>query len=163
MTKIDPSLYLNNQPRGTTNSELGKDEFLKILMTQLQNQDPSNPMEDKEFIAQMANFSTLEQMTNMSSSMDKLVENQSMSPILQYSHLIGKEVSYYRVDKETGDVKEPKEMITSVVKSVSQNEGQAVLELGNDTKIQSNDIVKVNEAPKQEPMENEENNEASTE
>ena len=47
-------------------SELGKDEFLKLLVTQLQNQDPLNPQDDTQFISQLAQFSALEQMTNMS-------------------------------------------------------------------------------------------------
>lgn len=50
------------------NANLGKDEFLKILVVQLQNQDPLNPMEDREFIAQMAQFSTLEQIQNLNNS-----------------------------------------------------------------------------------------------
>jgi len=52
--------------------DLDKDDFLKILITQLQNQDPTNPMQDKEFVAQMAQFSSLEQMTNMATNFGKL-------------------------------------------------------------------------------------------
>lgn len=49
-----------------TSGNLGKEEFLKILITQLQHQDPLSPVEDREFIAQLAQFSALEQMQNMS-------------------------------------------------------------------------------------------------
>lgn len=52
--------------------DLGRDDFLKILLTQLQNQDPTEPMKDKEFIGQMAQFSSLEQMTNMADNFKQL-------------------------------------------------------------------------------------------
>jgi flagellar basal-body rod modification protein FlgD len=101
MTKIDPSLYLQNQSMTKSNSsQLGKDEFLKILMAQLQNQDPMNPMEDKEFISQMANFSSLEQLMSISGSIDGLVQLQSFTPVVEYSHLIGKNISYNVYDEE---------------------------------------------------------------
>ncbi|WP_226034943.1 flagellar hook assembly protein FlgD [Aquibacillus saliphilus] len=138
--KVDPSLYLNNQTRGTTSSDLGKDEFMKILMAQLQNQDPLNPMEDKEFISQMATFSSLEQMMNMSSSITNLTNNLSVSPVVQYSNFIDKEVSYYHLDENTG---EKTELVTSLVKSVSQKEGNAILELENGEKVYADEIEKV--------------------
>lgn len=144
MNTIDPSFYLKNQTTDRTPStELGKDEFIKILMTQLQNQDPLNPMEDRDFIAQMATFSSLEQMMNMSKSIDTLVQSQLMSPVIQYSHMIGKTVSYQDYDEETG---KKGDLITAKVISVSQSEGWAILELDNGEKIYADSILEIKDA-----------------
>jgi len=76
-------------PARTYKNQLDKDDFLKILLTQLTHQDPTKPMEDKEFIAQMAQFSSLEQMTNMSKEFGKL---QNVLAANQAVNLIGKNV-----------------------------------------------------------------------
>jgi flagellar basal-body rod modification protein FlgD len=52
--------------------ELGKTEFLKLLVTQLQNQDPMNPVDNQEFIAQLATFSSLEQLISINDGVTKL-------------------------------------------------------------------------------------------
>lgn len=66
-TSIEQTKYQGGV-KPTMNNNLGKDAFLKLLITQLQYQDPLNPKEDKEFIAQMAQFSSLEQMQNLTQS-----------------------------------------------------------------------------------------------
>lgn len=53
-------------------SKLGKDEFLKLLVNQMSHQDPLNPMDDKNFIAQMAQFSSLEQLISMNKHIAKM-------------------------------------------------------------------------------------------
>ncbi|MDC7220159.1 MAG: flagellar hook assembly protein FlgD [Spirochaetales bacterium] len=91
---LDQSVNLFNKTlnNGTVKSnELGKDDFLKILITQLQNQDPTKPMEDKEFISQMAQFSSLEQMTNMSEGFQNLTSQLNASSAMNY---LGKTVQY---------------------------------------------------------------------
>ncbi len=59
--------------------ELGKNDFLKLLLTQLSHQDPTEPVKDEQFIAQMAQFSSLEQMQNIASGISKMSENQSVA------------------------------------------------------------------------------------
>lgn len=102
------------------NGSLGKDAFLQILITQLQNQDPTSPMDDKEFIAQMAQFSSLEQMQNMTKAMENLLESQQQSQLMNYSTFVGKEVKWHELtdklddkgmpiyNKGTGSIKELK-------------------------------------------------------
>lgn len=68
---------------------LGKDDFLNLLMVQLRNQDPLNVQDDKDFIAQMAQFSNLEQTSNLNTSMENLVGFEQMT---QGAALIGKQV-----------------------------------------------------------------------
>ena len=63
---------LNDGKGAKTTTALDKNDFLKILITQLTHQDPTQPMDDKEFVAQMAQFSSLEQMTNMTDSLSKV-------------------------------------------------------------------------------------------
>ncbi|WP_082053547.1 flagellar hook assembly protein FlgD [Gordoniibacillus kamchatkensis] len=103
----------NAKPKTTGNSSLGKDDFLKILITQLQNQDPMQPMEDKDFIAQMAQFSSLEQMTNVATGLSKLPQ------MLGYaSSLIGKTISWLSTDSADNAEK------SGVVESIVVKDGQ---------------------------------------
>ncbi|TDF98224.1 flagellar hook capping FlgD N-terminal domain-containing protein [Paenibacillus piri] len=78
--------------------KLGKDEFLKILMAQLRNQDPMEPLQDKEFIAQMAQFTSVEQLTNLNTEMKQLRQTLGFA-----SGLIGKEISWTTVSSDSNN------------------------------------------------------------
>ncbi|KAF2955889.1 flagellar hook assembly protein FlgD [Marinitoga sp. 38H-ov] len=82
------STNINNEPK----KELDKEAFLKILMTQLKYQDPTNTMNDKEFISQMSQLSSTEQIMNMSKSFQNMVSSQMNLFKVQASNLIGKTV-----------------------------------------------------------------------
>jgi len=83
---------------------LDKDDFLKILVTKLSHQDPTQPMEDREFVSQMAQFSSLEQMTNLNKEFSKVVNLIAAS---QAMNLLGKTVEIHQGDQVvTGIVKE---------------------------------------------------------
>ncbi|WP_337098852.1 flagellar hook capping FlgD N-terminal domain-containing protein [Paenibacillus sp. YIM B09110] len=88
---------------------LGKDQFLSILVTQLRNQDPMQPMQDKDFIAQMAQFTSVEQMVNMAAEVSKLRQS-----IGSASSLIGKTIEWNEYD-EAGTIIPVSGVVDSIV------------------------------------------------
>lgn len=143
-TKITNDLYYSSYTpptKETGNSALGKDAFLKLLITQLQNQDPTNPMDDRDFIAQMAQFSSLEQMQNMTKTMESLLVSQQQTQLMNYTTFVGKEVKWHELTEEKdekGDyiVNEG----TGVIESLKFVNGEAVFVLADGKEIYPGNI-----------------------
>ncbi|WP_282347583.1 flagellar hook assembly protein FlgD [Pseudomonas sp. PS01301] len=81
-----------NSSTGTAGSALGKDAFLQLLVTQMQNQNPLDPQDNGEFVAQLAQFSSLESMQSLNSSVSTIANNYQSSQALQASSLVGRSV-----------------------------------------------------------------------
>ena len=87
------STPVNQTGLSSNNSqELGREVFLQLLVTQLQSQDPTNPVENEEFIAQLAQFTTLEQANNTNDLLTQLVDQNVSSSQLDLVGMIGREV-----------------------------------------------------------------------
>ncbi len=132
-------------------SELNKDAFLSLLVTQMQYQDPLNPMDNGEYLAQLAQFSALEQMTNVSDKLAdvySLVENIDSSVLVgQLSSMIGKECQW--VENVNGQDIKCSGMITgvsisdgspSIVATVKDASGQEFV-----TKVDISKLTRVGE------------------
>ena len=119
-------LSTNNYSEGASAQELGKDDFMRLLVTQLQNQDPFQPMENAEFVSQLAQFSTLEQTQNMSDGLNTLAllqqESMQLQNLTEASTLIGKDVVFY--DTNSG------EELSGLVESVEVLNGSIYLKIG---------------------------------
>jgi flagellar basal-body rod modification protein FlgD len=114
------------------NAELGKDQFLKLFVAQLQHQDPMNPMQDQDFMGQMASFSTLEQVTNLASANASMATNLSLS---QSVGLIGRTVSWTDAAKVTH---------SGVVEKVNQSaDGKPVLTVSGTEGVDPSTITQI--------------------
>jgi flagellar basal-body rod modification protein FlgD len=89
--------------KSVDNGAMGKDQFLKLFVAQLQHQDPMNPMQDGEFMGQMASFSTLEQVSNLAAANERIAASLTSNSAVG---LIGRTVSYVDENDEiqTGKV-----------------------------------------------------------
>ena len=124
---------------------MGKDDFLKLLVTELKNQDPMSPMDNKDFIAQMASFSSLEQMNNVATSVNDLHDTfaslTQQSLVSQGAALIGKQVTGLDADGKS---------ISGVVDSVNfPLNGPITLQIGSLT-LNLNSVTKVSTVPNNE-------------
>lgn len=89
----DPNWVDPSKMRKTGKNELDKESFLKLLLTQLKNQDPTSPMESHDMAAQLAQFSSLEQLNNINSSIGDLAKAQNPGQNYDTLSMIGKTVA----------------------------------------------------------------------
>lgn len=99
---------------------LGADDFMKLLTTQLTSQDPMNPMKDTEFISQMANFTSLEQMRSLSKSFDSFSADQKMAAAPSF---LGRQVT---ITDASGD-------ITGIVEAIKLKDGKPAVVVNGQT------------------------------
>lgn len=92
------TITTTNDRVGST--KLGKEEFLKLFLTQLGNQDPTSPVDSEAFVAQLAQFASLEQITNVNQNLESLVLAQTNATQTNAANLIGKE-ALYRTNRVT--------------------------------------------------------------
>ncbi|MTI58786.1 MAG: flagellar hook capping protein [Firmicutes bacterium] len=113
-------------------NNLDKNAFFELLTTQLQYQDPLNPMDNTQFIAQMAQFSSLEQMENMNANMTQFLRIQGLS---EGASLIGKTVE--TIDPESG------ETIKGEVVKVTFEDGNMYVYFDENTKLDVDGITAI--------------------
>lgn len=119
------------------NKDLGKDEFLKLLVAQLEHQDPTNPQENGEFIAQLAQFSQLQESQKMSSSLEDFSSSFQSTQHLQATSLVGRPV---HVESEESLLSE--EGAISVVADMESSASNVTLNVYNEggQKVDSYDL-----------------------
>ncbi|NLG52803.1 MAG: flagellar hook capping protein [Clostridiales bacterium] len=128
---VENSIYYKDIPQRTPSAELGKDDFLLLLLTQMKYQDPLNPMDSNDYIAQMAQLSTLEQMTNMTHAFN----------LNRACQLIGKNVLAKAYGLEMGET----EYVFGKVDGFSVMGSEIILVVG-EKQIRIEDVLEVSEA-----------------
>jgi flagellar basal-body rod modification protein FlgD len=106
----------------TYNAKTATNEFLQLLTVQLQNQNPLEPMKQENFIAQLAQFSTLEGIERLNTSFESILKLQEIS---QGFDLVGKEISYLNPDTN--------ELTTGKVSEFFVDQGRVMLIVNNQT------------------------------
>ena len=128
---ISPTSPSTTPQSQATAQVLGKDDFLKLLVGQLQHQDPLAPSDDQQWIGQMAAFSQLEQVSNMAQTTQKIVDTLNTNGALS---LIGHTVTY--LDAQGGSH-------TGKVETVDMTDGKATLTVEGVAGIDSGSVTQV--------------------
>ncbi|MGF6113871.1 flagellar hook assembly protein FlgD [Pseudomonas sp. ADAK2] len=124
----------------TGSQKLGKDAFLQLLVTQLKNQNPLDPQDNSAFVAQLAQFSSLEGITTLNDTVSSIAGNYSSSQALQASSLVGRSVivqtNSVKVDDPTKPVTGSVNLTSSIASgtvTITDKDGKAIrtIDLGS--------------------------------
>jgi flagellar basal-body rod modification protein FlgD len=113
-----------SNPQRTPKNTLGKDDFMKLFIAQMQAQDPLNPQDATQMSAQMAQFNSLEQMMNLNKSLDTMIKGQSTDRAVSMVNYVGKEV-----DIGNGLLKWDKNKLTKSTFEIDQPLANATVEV----------------------------------
>src|SRR5436190_16445439 len=134
MTTINPTTTTSTTGDSTltqaAGGQLGKDTFLKLLAAQLQHQNPLNPTDDQQFLAQMAQMSEVEQVTNMAQGQQQITRSQQMTEAVS---LIGRTVTW--LDNNGSH--------SAVVDSVQAGANGPTVTAGSQTGLSPADLIEV--------------------
>ena len=131
------------------NDALGKDAFLQLLVTQMKYQDPLDPQDNSEYLSQLAQFSALEQMTNVSKGLEnvsKIVDNINSSVLVgQLSSMIGQPVQWQTEVKDSdGKVKTQSYEGKIIGVSITDGQPSVIADVNGKThQVQVSEIVRV--------------------
>lgn len=129
---------LTNQSQAADNSALGKEDFLKLLLVQMQYQDPLDPIDNRAMLSQMAEFSSLEQMSNLNENFSNA---NSLASFMDATRLLGKEIEI--LDPSAPD--DQPAAISSKVTSVNFSSEGPLLTLENGIVATVPEVIKVTE------------------
>ncbi|MBB63941.1 MAG: hypothetical protein CMO81_02635 [Waddliaceae bacterium] len=121
---------------GLTQNILGKDDFLRLLLIQMQHQDPLNPMDNQAMLAQMAQFSSLEQMSNLNSTLER---SSTVGAFMDATRMLGKDVQVVDPSSTTDDPR----TVVSRVKAVNFTAEGPVVALANGMVSRFDEILTV--------------------
>ncbi|TVM15936.1 flagellar hook capping protein [Oceanidesulfovibrio indonesiensis] len=126
---LQSTVYSSSSSSSTTSStELSDDDFLTLFIAQLENQDPLNPMENTDMLAQLAQFSTVEQLTSMNQSIKTLVQQSN-------AQIINSAVSYIGMDvvAEGNTVSVSESVVSPLYYSLPEDADQAMAYIYNES------------------------------
>jgi len=128
--------------KATPPKTVSKDEFLQLFVTQLRNQDPLSPMDGAGFTAQLAQFSSLEQLTNISDGLKSLLLFQNSLQNTLTPNLIGKQVGYQGKDSTGADA-----VLSGTVTGIAFDADRTWLVVDGATRIQPGDVKEIRNNP----------------
>ena len=133
---VGPWMRYEDTVSNSPKNEMGKEDFLKLLVAQLTHQDPTSPMQDTEFISQLATYSGLEQQMTMNENLEKLIGSTNTNTATSAVGLINKVVGY--IDEEG-------ELQTGLVSFIDIQGGEVYLILHNNDSVPFNNISYIGE------------------